>query len=81
MQVGPDPFGVGREEVGFGGLHACVLDYGLHRRVDRVQLIYRINVGHVPGVQDVVQILQERLALDLSGSEQDIPLYITENSV
>ena len=65
MQVGPDPLSIRREEVGFGRQKVLFLNDWFHLRVDVVQLVLRVNVWHVAGVQDVVQIFQERLALDL----------------
>ena len=65
VQVVADSLGVSGEQVGLGGLHACVLNNGFHGREDLLLLIKAINVGNVASIQDVVDVLQECLTLDL----------------
>ena len=70
MEVGPDPLGVGGEEVALGRLLPHVQHYWPHGRVDSVRLVVHVDVGHVSRVQDVVDILQKRLAFDLPKTKQ-----------
>lgn len=65
MDVAPDSLGEGREQVRLGGLLARVLHNGLHLMVDCIQVLRGINVWDIPRVEDVVDVLQERLTLDL----------------
>ena len=65
VQVTPHPLGVLGEEVGFGGGQSHVQTDGLHGRVDLIQLIKPVDVGHVTSIQDVVDVLKERLTFDL----------------
>ena len=65
VQVVAHSLGVGGEEVGFGSLDAPSEQDGFHGGVDLLQVVKHIDVGHVASVQNVVDVLQERLALDL----------------
>ena len=50
---------------GVGEALTDVLDDGLHGGVDLVELVDGVEVGHVTRVEDVVDVLEERLGLDL----------------
>ena len=72
VQVVPDSLGVGGEQVGLGGLHARILNYGLHGCEDLLLLIEPVDVGNIASIQDVVDVLQERLALDLKEAQKTL---------
>ncbi len=74
MKVRAHTFGVGREQVRLGWLQSQVLYNGFHSCVDLLQLIKTIDVGHVPGIQDIVQVLKERLTFNL----EEIASHITK---
>ncbi len=78
MQIVAHALRVGREEVGLGGGQTRLLDDRLHRAVDAVELVERVDVGHVARVQDVVEVLEEALALDLRVAEEEDGLRVAE---
>ena len=69
VQIDLDSLLVGGEQVRLGRLDSRVLHHRLHRRVDVVEVVDRVDVRHVARVQDVVDVLEERLVLDLRMTE------------
>ncbi len=59
MDVAADPPDVGSHKVGFSWLLAQVLHHWLHGYQDALLLISCIQIGNIPRVQNVVDILQE----------------------
>lgn len=59
MDVAADPPDVGSHKVGFSWLLAQVLHHRLHGCHDTLLLVRCIQVGDIPRVQNVVDILQE----------------------
>lgn len=70
VDVAADSSDVGGHEVGLGELHAEILHHGLHGGHDPLLLVSTVQVWHVPRVQDVINVLEERLALNLKSSRQ-----------
>lgn len=68
VDVAADSPDVGGHEVGLGGLHAEILHHRLHGRHDPFLLVSAVQVGHIARVQDIINVLQERLALNLKSS-------------
>lgn len=54
MKVTPDILCVQREQICFRRLHSHILTRGLHRSVYILQVIKRINIRHIPRVQNVI---------------------------
>jgi hypothetical protein len=78
VQITANAFGVSGVEIGFCGLQASVLNQGLHRGVDLIEFVEGINVGHVTGIQNVVQILQKGFTFNLgvTGEREDKKLEV-----
>lgn len=71
VDVAANSLDVGSHEVGLGGLHAEILDHGLHGCHDPLLLVSVVQVRHIARVQDVIYVLQERLALNLKSSKSE----------
>jgi hypothetical protein len=65
VEILSDAFGVCSEEICLGGLQASVLNDGFHGGEDLLLLVKTIYVGHITGVEDVVDVFQEGFTLDL----------------
>ena len=65
VQAWLDPFGVGREEIGFRRQKVSFHDARFHLCIDVIKLVLRVDVRHVASVQNVVYVFQKRLAFDL----------------
>ena len=70
MSVVTHSLGESGVEVGLSGLQPLILHNGLHGRVDRVKLVQGIDIGNVASVENIVQILQERLTFYLGFKKQ-----------
>lgn len=68
VDVAANPADVGSHQVGFRGLLAQCLHHRLHGVQDALLLVGGVQVGNVPRVQDVVDVLQEGLAFNLQDS-------------
>jgi len=70
VQVWPDPFSVGREEIGFSRHKVGVLNDRFHLYIDVIKLVLSVDVRYVASVQNIVEVFQKSFAFDLQYNTQ-----------
>lgn len=66
VNVAANSLGKCGEQVCLGWLQPSVLDRRPHLVQDAIHVLHGIDVGHIACVENVVNVLQERFALDLA---------------